>query len=513
MPRRSGTFWRIALRVEPSSTAVVERLRIRELMESSGVKFGTSGARGLVTQLSDRVAYAYAAAFLQHLERSSAIGKKTRVAVAGDRRSSTPRIKGGVLRAVLDRGHEPLDLGSIPSPALALFGLDEKIPSIMVTGSHIPEDRNGIKFNTAYGEILKEDEVSIAAQELDLPASFGSDGRLKPELVPTVPLDARARDNYKARFLRAFPEGALEGLKLGVYGHSAVGRELLGEILEGLGARVASLGYSDEFVSVDTEAIRPEDIELASAWARELGTDSIVSTDGDSDRPLVSDERGRFLRGDIAGILCAKYLGATTVVTPVSSNSAVERSGAFSRVIRTKIGSPYVLAAMLAARAEGDACVVGYEANGGFLTATPTSLARGALSPLPTRDAMLVILCILARARADGVPVSQLLADLPARYTASDRLPDFPTELSRDKLADIVELGISAAHALFGDKLGPVRSIDATDGVRIEFASTEIVHLRASGNAPELRCYAEAATEARAHELTQLALTTMQRWK
>ena len=94
-------------------------------------------------------------------------------------------------------------------------------------------------------------------------------------------------------------------------------------ILERLGASVTSLGRSDQFVSVDTEAIRPEDIQLAKDWAVEFDFDCIISTDGDGDRPLISDERGNWLRGDVAGILCASYLNADHVVTPISSNSAV----------------------------------------------------------------------------------------------------------------------------------------------------------------------------------------------
>jgi phosphomannomutase len=46
-------------------------------------------------------------------------------------------------------GYRPVNCGKIPSPAVALFGLENKIPAIMVTGSHIPDDRNGIKFNNA----------------------------------------------------------------------------------------------------------------------------------------------------------------------------------------------------------------------------------------------------------------------------------------------------------------------------------------------------------------------------
>jgi len=77
-----------------------------------------------------------------------------------------------------------------------------------------------------------------------------------------------------------------------------------------------------------------------------LSFDLLVSTDGDADRPLIADEQGVFLRGDIVGILTAKYLGLNHVVTPISSNSALEGSGLFTKTIRTQIGSPYVIAGM-----------------------------------------------------------------------------------------------------------------------------------------------------------------------
>ena len=148
------------------------------------------------------------------------------------------------------------------------------------------------------------------------------------------------------RYLSFFGDKALSGLTIGVYEHSAVGRDLLATILRALGATVLPLGRSDTFIPVDTEALRPEDILLGRQWASEHRLDAIVSTDGDSDRPLLADHRGEWLRGDILGLLCARELGADCVVTPVSSNTALERSGAFRRTIRTRIGSPYVIAAM-----------------------------------------------------------------------------------------------------------------------------------------------------------------------
>jgi phosphomannomutase len=489
-------------------------VRISELMQTSGVKFGTSGARGLVSAMTDRVCYAYAAAFIEHMEQKGAFSKSSGVALAGDLRASTERILTSVARAVSDRGHEIVHAGRVPTPALALFGMVRQMPSIMVTGSHIPEDRNGLKFNTPAGEILKADEAAIAAREPALPDCFAADGGFapgqRPRLPPVAPEAAR---HYVDRYLQCFATDALKGVCVGLYGHSAVGRDLLDEVLQGLGAAVTRLGYSDEFVAVDTEAVRPEDARSAQEWADEHAFDAIVTTDGDGDRPLVADERGRWLRGDVAGILCARYLQADAVVAPISCNSALELSGWFERVTRTRIGSPYVIEGMQRAVAAGGKRVVGYEANGGFLTASSLPLPRGALAPLPTRDACVVLIAMLAAARARGVPVSSLPAELPARFTASSRLADFPTALSGAKLGSLERGGARALSEFFGEAWGAVTGVDTTDGVRATFHNGEIVHLRASGNAPELRCYAEAATELRALELTRLALGLCERWR
>ena len=90
---------------------------IAKLMEQSGVKFGTSGARGPVVAMSDQVCYAYVSAFLAYLGRNAAIEAGSQVALAGDYRSSSPRIMAAAARAILDRGYRPLNCGFIPTPA------------------------------------------------------------------------------------------------------------------------------------------------------------------------------------------------------------------------------------------------------------------------------------------------------------------------------------------------------------------------------------------------------------
>ena len=485
-------------------------------MTQSGVAFGTSGARGLATAMTDRVCFAYTQGFLQYLESSGELKRQgEEVAVAGDLRPSTDRVMEAVARAVEAMGYRATNCGKIPSPAVALYGFTREVPSIMVTGSHIPDDRNGIKFNKCAGEVLKDDEAGMAAQMVELDdAQFDSGGWFNQQSSSARAVSPEAGRAYVRRYLDVFPADALTGLRVGVYQHSAVGRDVLAEVLRGLGSEAVPLGRSDKFIPVDTEAIRPEDVELAREWAGECRFDALVSADGDSDRPLISDERGHWLRGDVAGILCARFLQADSVSTPVSCNTAVEKCGWFPEVRRTRIGSPYVVAAMLEATARGAKCVVGYEANGGFLLNSDLSIGGKTLRALPTRDAVIVMLGILLLARGQGKSISALAASLPARFTASDRLKDFPPEQSREILARF-STGDEAAdckalEVAFGAMCGSVAALNRTDGLRLTFANEEIIHLRPSGNAPEFRCYTEAASEDRALAINAAALAILE---
>ena len=381
------------------------KISIKELMASSGVAFGTSGARGLATAMTDSVCYAYTQGFLQYLESIGELQRAgERVAVGGDFRPSTSRVMAAVCRAAADLGYRPVNCGKIPSPAVALFGLENRIPSIMVTGSHIPDDRNGIKFNKCAGEVLKSDEQGMSSQVVEWnDALFGANGQFATP-APEVPVSPEAGENYVMRYLNFFAPDALQGVRVGVYQHSAVGRDVLVKILSHLGAEVTPLGRSEKFIPVDTEAIRPEDVQLAAEWARSGQFDAFVSADGDSDRPLISDETGTWLRGDIAGILCAKFLAADDLSTPVSCNTAVEKCGWFPRIRRTRIGSPYVVASMMAATAGGARRVVGYEANGGFLLDSDIITNGRRLRALPTRDAVIVILGLLCSRAGSARP-------------------------------------------------------------------------------------------------------------
>jgi phosphomannomutase len=468
---------------------------LRDIVAMSGVQFGTSGARGLVANMSDDVCYAYAQAFLRAVASASGT-----VVLGHDLRPSSPAIAAACAQAVRDAGKDVVFVGALPTPAIAYYAALRGAPAIVVTGSHIPFDRNGIKFYRADGEISKQDEQAMLDAAVDARASSAA--------VALPAAIAEPAQAYLQRYLDVFGADALAGMRIAVYEHSSVARDILGGILEALGAIVLPLGRTDEFVPIDTEAVRAEDIERAARWAQEHSFDAIVSTDGDADRPLIGDERGTWLRGDIVGILCSQFLAADVVVTPVSSNTAVERCGSFKEVVRTRIGSPYVIAGMeQAADKHGQGAVVaGYEANGGFLLGTDIARNNAVLKALPTRDAVLPVVAVLGLARARGCRVSEVANELPPRFTASDRLQAFATELSRELIAGLVR-DPSAAGQLLAPQSGAPAHVDTTDGLRVTFASGDIVHLRPSGNAPELRCYAEASTQDAAEALCQACLS------
>ena len=481
---------------------------VADIMDQSGVAFGTSGARGLVRAMTDYVCHAYTTGFLKFMTDCGAWTAGRRVALAGDLRPSTPRILAACAQAVRDLGGEPVYCGLVPTPALALWAFGEGVPSLMVTGSHIPDDRNGIKFYRPDGEILKDDEPGILRQTVSADGAGWSEEGMFPAR-PALPKAIDVGPAYVGRYVDFFGASALHGLRLGVYQHSAVGRDILVDVLESMGADVVVLGRSETFIPVDTEAVRAEDIDLARRWAAEHRLDAIASTDGDSDRPLLADHQGEWLRGDVLGVLCAQAIGAQSIVTPVSSNTLVEKCGAFGAVHRTRIGSPYVIAAMAAALAAEEGIVGGYEANGGFLLASGVTRAGRALSALPTRDAVLPIVAALAAARPGRL--ADLVADLPSRTTFSDRLADFAPARRDALLGWMKEGGADARMAQLGGSFESIAGavltdIDDLDGVRMTFANGRIIHLRGSGNAPELRCYAEAENKPLAESLSRQAL-------
>jgi phosphomannomutase len=549
------------MRVSVPPAGPVTELRGRPVRP---LAFGTSGLRGLVDDITDLEAYVNTRGFLEYLLETDRATHGEPLALAGDLRPSTDSPDRSIMRAVAcaatDLGFQVVFCGRIPTPALMSFGLSQDCASIMVTGSHIPFDRNGIKFNLRSGEVLKEDEAPILRavdrvrrEEYALSAEhsrFDDRGMFR---VPPPPLPAdtgEAREHYVRRYVDFFPPRALAGMRIAVYQHSAVGAQLLTEILNALGAQATAFGRSTQFIAIDTEDISAERLQqmqvlVDDARARFGALDAVVSTDGDSDRPLVlevgGDGRVKFFTGDRLGMVVADYLRADAMAVPVTATDAIDRHFAGRvRLVRTRVGSPYVISA--AAALEGTRRV-GWEANGGFLTFSEIERQGRHLPALPTRDAALPILAALHASRERGLSLGQLFATLPRRFGAAGLIDGVAPESSR-LLATQLSAGDPAVTAVVFDGgppravaagaereaagplaarlselrdwlsghfgrdqgFGAITRIEYLDGTRISFASGEVVHIRASGNAPQLRAYLLADDEERARAVVALAV-------
>ncbi len=459
-------------------------------------QFGTSGLRGLVSELTPEVVGAHVAAFL----RSCPAG--TGLFVGRDLRDSSPAISAEVIERARAEGVDVTDCGAVPTPALALAAMSAGAAAVMVTGSHIPADRNGLKFYTPHGEITKAEEAAILS-------SLAAASVMSAQTVTRGRIThSSAGPAFVARYVAAFGATALSGWRLGLWSHSAVGRDLLHQTLQALGAEVVEIARSDQFIPVDTEAVAPDLRTFLVQTAQSLGLAAIVSTDGDGDRPLVADATGQIVPGDVLGQITARLLGAQVVVTPVSSNTGVEASGAFAQILRTKIGSPYVIAAMEAAlTADPRARVVGYEANGGFLLGFAAETPAGQLATLMTRDSHLPIIAALVA--AGDSPLAARVAAEPARFTAADRLQQVPVERSGAFVARLAANPAARDEFLSESGAGTATGSGTTDGLRLTLTSGRILHLRPSGNAPEFRCYAEAESVQAAQSLLASALLVL----
>ncbi len=513
------------------------------------IAFGTSGMRALVRDLTDLQVYISVKGALRYLLLTDDVRPGGGVVLGGDLRPSTPRIMRAALQAIADSRLVVENAGMLPTPALVLHGMATRRPGVMVTGSHIPFDRNGVKISKSVGEVLKSDEAGILREiervrqeeyaESAATSLFDAHGMLKA--TPSLPgVHPAASLRYAERYARAFSPKTLAGLRVALYEHSAVGRTLVRSILVSLGAEVVPVGRSDEFVPVDTENVDDAQLVLLERLVGEAEAvgpiDAIVSTDGDSDRPLVaavlaerdptSGRRIRFLPGDLLGLVVAEELAADVVAVPVSANDAIDAAMRARGVElhKTRIGSPYVVAALAAAQRAGDERrIVGWEANGGFLVGSDI----GELGALPTRDAVLPIVVNLAAARAQRMSLARLWSRLPPRFGRSGLIDAVPVEVSRAILQRlVVEEGVAQLRFDGGDVAPPWRAVkttleslftrelgfgdvvalDLVDGVRIRFAGGDVAHLRPSGNAPQLRIYANADTQARADEIVKLAL-------
>lgn len=382
-----------------------------------------------------------------------------------DPRPSGPRIKEYFTSGLVYQNREVFDEGVVPIPSLNwLLISSDFVASAMVTGSHIKADLNGIKFFAFKEEILKEYEQEIT----DIYKKVKEEIPVARE-TPLVKGENRANELY-IQMLEKLAQTPFPAWKVVVDCGNGAQTEVMPKVLAKLGLQLITINcdLTQAFLSRDTET-EGAFSELQKEVIKEKANIGI-GFDADGDRVVFIDEKGHFIPGDYSGALISKYGSTKLVVTPINTSQVVEYLG--KPVVRTKVGSPYVVAKMKEVGAD-----FGFEANGGGFSR----------ELMLSRDGGSTTIKILNILKQTNKSLSQLIGELPRFFLYRTKV-DCPWEKDNEVLA--------AAKAKFkGIKT------EELDGLKIWTDNTTWVLFRSSQNAPEFRVFAEAKTQEEATKL------------
>lgn len=359
--------------------------------------FGTDGIRGrangLITpELALKVGQAAGLVFLNGDHRH-------RVLIGKDTRLSGYMIETALVAGFTAVGMDVLLTGPIPTPGVAMLVRSMRADlGVMISASHNPFDDNGIKLFGPDGYKLSDD-VERAIERL-------IDADLTKRLAPAVALGRAKRiDGVQDRYIefakRTLPKNiSFEGLRIVVDCAHGAAYRVAPEALWELGAEVIAIGVDPDGFNINKDCGSTAPEELCRK-VREMRADIGIALDGDADRLLIVDERGRVVDGDqllavIADNMRANgVLAKAGVVATVMTNLGLERylESLGLTLARTVVGDRYVLEHM---REHG--YNLGGEPSGHIIMSDFTT----------TGDGFVAALQILAVVRKLNQPVSQV---------------------------------------------------------------------------------------------------------
>ena len=435
--------------------------------------FGTSGIRGKVIEMfTNQFCFDMGRTFAKFLDDNNQPGL---VAIGIDSRQSSPRISNYVIAGLKSLARQVTFHGAIPVPACHNTILSTPaIGSIMVTGSHTDIDANGLKFFAFKEEISKKQELEITE------IYYESAGKIScpTEEPEQLPLDASGFNNY-VKLLLSLAENSTKKFKVVADPGNGVQTEVVRTVLPKLGHELIMINgdLNKELLSRDTEA-DGSFIDLQQAVVKN-NADFGIGFDTDGDRIIFVDHLGNFISGDYSGTLIAKNNPSDTIVVPVNVSNVINSIG--KNIIRTKVGSPFVVATMKENNAG-----FGFESNGGGVYK----------DVMLSRDGGTSMIKVLNMLSSTNKTLSELISDLPIYYLRRNKF-DCPTEknaLILEKAKDFIK----------------TQAVDETDGLKLIIDDHNWVLFRPSSNAPEFRVFVEANTAEKADKLLADALTFAQ---
>ncbi|MDD6205089.1 MAG: phosphoglucosamine mutase [Firmicutes bacterium] len=425
--------------------------------------FGTDGVRGVAnTVLSAQLAFdlgrAGAYVLTNHIHRP-------RILVGRDTRVSGNMLEAALIAGIMSVGADAVTVGVIPTPAVAFLTRYYSCDAgVMISASHNPVEDNGIKFFNALGYKLAdevEDRIeSVIAGKEETPRPVGLDiGR-------RVTVKNPAQDYID--FLLSTVDVRLDGMKIVLDCANGAASDIAPVLFEALGAEVLPYYNTPDGCNINKNcgSTHPERIcELVVEQDADCG----LAFDGDADRLIACDERGKELDGDHVLAICARRmllegrLKGNTAVCTVMSNMGLTKSAEENgfRLERTAVGDRYVLEKMLK-----DGYCLGGEKSGHVIFLDYNS----------TGDGMLTALQLLAAVKKDGGKVSG-----SARV-----MQNMPQVLLNMTVDNAVKHGFASCR--------PVA--EAIEAAEAELGQNGRILVRPSGTEPLIRIMLEGSDEA-----------------
>ncbi|MCE9622252.1 MAG: phosphoglucosamine mutase [Actinomycetia bacterium] len=446
------------------------------------LRFGTDGVRAealtvLTTEYTTSLARSAATVLGGTVQHNDAQDNAVWL-VGRDTRESGPALEAAVVAGLISAGVTPLLLGVVPTPALAWMSAQMDVPAVMITASHNPWHDNGLKIFAAGGlKLTDEVERSIeAALHDELPVSASASA--SPVVTATT---HDWREGYVAHL--AGIDGSLHGLRVVLDCANGAAFEAAPAVFRAVGADVVVIhdqpngrNINDSCGATDTASLGRAVVEHRA----HLG----LAFDGDGDRVIAVDHRGKVIDGDRMIALAALQLrdeGAlhhNTVVVTVMSNLGFHKamSAANVQVVTTAVGDRYVLEALAAGGFS-----VGGEQSGHIIYRDLATTGDGVLAGL--RLAQFV--------HDSGRPLAELADEVMATYPQV--LVNVKVRNRHPQVAEELAAEIAVADAGLG---GEGR-----------------VLVRASGTEPLIRVMVEASTQAAAQQVADgLAATVLRRF-
>ncbi|MEF2231776.1 MAG: phosphoglucosamine mutase [Pseudodesulfovibrio sp.] len=345
--------------------------------------FGTDGLRGQgnVFPMTPEIALRLGLAAGQYFRDGSG---RHRVVIGKDTRLSGYVFETALTSGLCANGMDVFLVGPLPTPAISFLTRNMRADlGVVISASHNPFMDNGIKFFDRDGFKLPdevEDEISALVLDRDTQWNYPA-----PQYIGRAHRINDAQGRYIVYLKHSFsPRLTLDGLKIVLDCANGAAYGVAPDVLEELGAQVISVGVDPDGLNINEYcgSLHPE---VISHVVREQGADMGIALDGDADRLIVCDEKGRILDGDQIMALCALELmekdrlpGGLLVAT-VMSNMALElfMRGQGGRLLRTAVGDRYVVEAM---RREG--AVLGGEQSGHLIFMEHSTTGDGLLAAL-----------------------------------------------------------------------------------------------------------------------------------